>query len=168
MLRKGGQFFMSTFFRQEEVYVTEEELEKTYNYIKNMMDSKISQIQKSLVEMQQRLQQKEQTLYPDLKQQILDINTKITETEKLKSKISQIDELIENAGVLKLKIEDLNEYIDKTSMAITQDLSGLNDKIRLLEEQMNKTTNEPVDTLDITMQLEQMTEQPSKSALIAS
>ena len=46
MLRKGGQFFMSTFFRQEEVYVTEEELEKTYNYIKNMMDSKISQIQK--------------------------------------------------------------------------------------------------------------------------
>ena len=173
---------MSTFFRQEEVYVTEEELEKTYNYIKNMMDSKISQIQKALLEMQQKVQQKEQTVHPDLRQEILDINTKITETEKLKSKISQIeelaeklknkisqiDELIENAGVLQLKIEDLNEYIDKTSMATTQDLSSLNDKIRLMEKQMEKTTNEQVDALDITMQLEQMTEQTANKEQIQS
>ena len=92
---------MSTFFRQE-VYVTEEELEKTYNYIKNMMDSKISQIQKSLVEMQQRLQQKEQTLYPDLKQQILDINTKITEVN------SNVDN----------RFQEVNTKIDKINTSV--------------------------------------------------
>lgn len=130
MLRKGGQFFMSTFFRQEELYVTEDELEKTYNYIKNMMDSKISQIQKVLVEMQQRIQQKEQIEHSDVKQQI----------------------------EIKQQMLDINAMLS----LMDQEITKLNKKIELLRQDMPNSKNQPTSSLDITMQLEQMTQQTTK------
>ena len=165
MLRKGGQFFMSTFFRQE-VYVTEEELEKTYNYIKNMMDSKISQIQAKLAEMQQMSQQKEPIENQDIRRQILDISTKINETEKLKSKIDQIDELIENVKVLQIKLENINEEIKQSAILRKDEIFNLNDKIGLLEEELSGAKNQQINTLDISMQLEEMAQQTANKEQI--
>lgn len=118
---------MSTFFRQEEVFVTEEELEKTYNYIKNIMDSKISQLQKTIVEMQQKLQQREPIVQPDTKQQI-----------EMKQQILNVNAELELKG---------------------QEISKINQKIELLEQDINENKNEKIESLDITAQLEQMTQQ---------
>lgn len=156
---------MSTFFRQE-VYVTEEELEKTYNYIKNMMDSKISQIQAKLAEMQQMSQPKETIENQDIRRQILDISTKINETEKLKTKIDQIDELIENVKVLQIKLENINEEIKQSAILRKEEISNLNDKIGLMEEELSGAKNQQIDTFDITMQLEQMTQQTANKEQI--
>ena len=122
---------MSTFFRQEEIYVTEEELEKTYNYIKNIMDSKISQIQKTLGEMQQKLQQKDQAIQPDIKQQI----------------------------EIKQQILEINSMLTLTE----QEVAKLNKKIESIEKQLQDIpNNQPTNELDITMYLEQMSEQTGK------
>lgn len=45
---------MSTFYNKN-IYITEDELEKTYNFIKNEMDSKIEKLQKSLEETNKHL-----------------------------------------------------------------------------------------------------------------
>lgn len=156
---------MSTFFRQE-VYVTEEELEKTYNYIKNMMDSKISQIQTRLTEMQQMSQTKEPIENQDIRRQILDISTKINETEKLKTKIDQIDEIIESVQTLQTQLENINEEIKQSAILRKEEIFNLNDKIGLMEEELSGAKNQQIDTFDITMQLEQMTQQTANKEQI--
>ena len=104
---------MSTFYNRN-IYITEEELEKTYNFIKNEIDSKIGELKKSFEQMDKRFQEKITELEKqEIKKQLEEISVKISEIENLKKRLEEVEQIKNQINEKTNELENVaNGYSD--------------------------------------------------------